>query len=966
MANTGESDSNLYSVRILRIYAELFKEKYPEININTVLEYAGLSRSELEDDGCWISQEQADRFHEISDRLTGNDNIAREAGRYSAESAALGSTKQYILGFMNPAMVYGMLERVGSKISKSTAVSVRKIAANKVEAVYEMYPGVKEKPYQCQNRIGTLESGAMFFTGEYATVSHPECIHEGAKRCRYVISWHEPPFKKAQRWRNYILSFGIITGIVSAFFLPVVSLIPLLLSLSTGLLALSCYTGFHERQYLARQIQHQGKVAEHLIAESDRRYNDSKLVQEIGHAIATILDIDELLGSVMGTLEKHLDYDYGGVMLANNDKTRLLYRAGYGYSPEQIEIFKNTALHLDRPGSRAASSVAFKNQMPYIVSDVEEVFEEIPKVSKDLLNALGMQSFVCVPIVYENKSLGVLALGNSHSSGPPQQSDLNLLAGIARQIAISINNVKMFDETQKSEEKYRVLVENANSIIMRLDTTGKITFVNRYAQDIYGYRDYEMLGENALGLIIPYSDSNKRKKSDLFSDFLNHPERYDNFENENIRRSGEKMWVSWSNKGIYDRDGNLEEVLCVGNDITERMKAAQDKKSLETQLQRSQKMEAIGMLAGGVAHDLNNILGGIVSYPEVLLMDVSPDNPMRKSLEIIKQSGEKAAAIVQDLLTLARRGVNTSNIINLNSTVRGYFGSPEYANLAEYHPLVRFDFKPDDGLLNMSGSGVHLSKTLMNLASNAAEAMPQGGTVTVTTRNQVVDSPIRGYDTIEKGEYVVLSVADSGTGISPEDVKMIFEPFYSKKVMGRSGTGLGMTVIWSTVKDHQGYIDVRTTLGEGTRVDLYFPVTSGEIEAQESQQPIVDYRGTEKILIVDDMLQQRDIAQQFLGKMGYRTDVADSGEAAIEYLKTRKADLLILDMVMDPGMDGLETYEKVLEIHSGQKAIIVSGFSESNRVKDALNLGVGAYVKKPYALHDMAKAVRAELDRETR
>ena len=182
--------------------------------------------------------------------------------------------------------------------------------------------------------------------------------------------------------------------------------------------------------------------------------------------------------------------------------------------------------------------------------------------------------------------------------------------------------------------------------------------------------------------------------------------------------------------------------------------------------------------------------------------------------------------------------------------------------------------------------------------------------------------------------------------------------------MGRSGTGLGMAVIWSTVKDHKGYIDIKTEVGEGTQFDLYFPVTRMEMTEPDLPESIQAYKGTEKILVVDDVQEQRLIAKQFLAKIGYHVDVAGSGEEAIEYLKSQKVDLVLLDMIMDPGMDGLATYEKILEIHEGQRAIILSGFSESGRVKKALNLGAGAYVKKPYELHDLAKAIRDELDKK--
>jgi PAS domain S-box-containing protein len=963
MNNTQEQNPHLYHIRIIKTYLEFIQKEYPEVDLDIVLAHAGLSKTEIDDDGYWFTQEQADRFHEIVVRLTGNVNVAREAGRYSASSVSLGAFRKYIFGLLSPLMAYELLGKIGSKLTKGTAITIKRLSSNKVEAVCELAPGVKEKPYQCQNRFGMMEAVAMTFTGQYAEVKHTDCIHEGAHCCRYIISWNEPIAKKYRRLKNYFLLLSIIFAFIIPFYSSPLASILSAFILLTGVLGLTCYINFFEKQSLMEQVQDQGQAAELLIAEYDKRYSEAELIHEIGQTISSVFDIDDLLKSVMAILEKHLDYDRGAVLLSNQEKTRLIYRAGYGYTHDQEYLFNNNELHLDNPLSRGSFVLAFKNQTPYLINNIDDISTDFSPRSRDLVALVGARSFICVPIIYENESLGVLSVDNIETKDPPKQSDLNLLMGIAPQIAISINNARFFERLQASEEKYRVLVESANSIILRFDTSGNITFANTFAQDFYRYRETELIGRNALGLIIPEKDTKERDTSFEFSKFLNNPDDHKNLENENIRRNGEKVWISWSKKAIYDKDGNLSEILCVGNDITDRKIAETDKKRLEIQLQRSQKMEAIGTLAGGVAHDLNNILSGIVSYPEILLMEVPDGSPMKKSLEVIKRSGEKAAAIVQDLLTLARRGVNVSNVLNLNSIVEEYFKSPEYSKLVQYHQEVQLNFKLDNDLLNILGSNIHLSKTLMNLVSNAAEAMPNGGTITVFTKNKYVDNPIQGFDIIEEGEYVVLSVQDSGIGISPEDVKRIFEPFYSKKVMGRSGTGLGMAVIWSTVKDHRGYIDVQTKLGEGTRFDLYFPITRMEIKAQDAQQSMHSYKGTEKILVVDDVPDQREIARQFLQKLGYHVDVVSSGEEAVEYMKKQKADLLLLDMIMDPGMDGCETYEKILDVHKSQKAIIVSGYSESDRVKGALGLGAGAYIKKPYLLNDIARAVRAELDR---
>jgi signal transduction histidine kinase/ActR/RegA family two-component response regulator len=398
--------------------------------------------------------------------------------------------------------------------------------------------------------------------------------------------------------------------------------------------------------------------------------------------------------------------------------------------------------------------------------------------------------------------------------------------------------------------------------------------------------------------------------------------------------------------------------------IEERKKAEIERFKLETQLQRAQKMEAIGTLAGGVAHDLNNILSGLVSYPELLLMEIPEDSPLRQPIMTIKKSGENAANVVNDLLTLARRGVAVTEVLNLNNAIADYLDSPEFEKLKLDHNGIQVETHLDENLLNIAGSPVHLTKTVMNLVSNAVEAMPRGGKVVIKTENRYIDRPIRGYDTIEEGDYVVFGISDSGVGISSEDIDRIFEPFYTKKVMGRSGTGLGMAVVWGTVKDHNGYIDVRSTENRGTSFTIYFPVTRQRRPEDTVPFSIEKFKGKgESILIVDDIQEQREIASKMLTRLEYKVAVVPSGEEAIWFLEKNHADLIVLDMIMDPGMDGLDTYIRALEINPGQKAIIASGFSETDRVRKAQSLGAGAYVRKPYTLEKLGLAVKEELDK---
>jgi PAS domain S-box-containing protein len=527
---------------------------------------------------------------------------------------------------------------------------------------------------------------------------------------------------------------------------------------------------------------------------------------------------------------------------------------------------------------------------------------------------------------------------------------------------LDITEAHIIEEAlRESESKYRELVQNANSMIIRMNAEGRLTFFNEYAEKFFGYTEAEILGKSSVGTIIPEIDSSGKNQSRLVADIFKHPGRHTAYENENMLRSGERVWVAWTNKAIKNDEGEVTEILCIGNDITERRRAEKAMRESEEKLARSRKMESLGLLAGGIAHDLNNVLSGIVSYPELMLMDLPEDSNLRTPIEAIQESGHRATAIVQDLLTVARGVATPKEPLNINEHIMDYLGSPEYKKLKQFHPnvIVRTDL--DTELLNISGSPVHIRKVMMNLVSNAIEAIDGDGNVVIRTRNRYLDRPLNGYDEVTIGEYVILSVSDTGSGISVQDLERIFEPFYSKKFLGRSGTGLGLAVVWNTVQDHKGYIDVKNA-AQGTTFDLYFPITRDEIHPIDLTIPFEDLQGQgEKVLVVDDVESQRDISSKMLETLGYDCEAFSSGEEAIEYLKENKADLIVLDMIMDPGINGRETYERVIKIHPTQKAIIVSGFAETEEVTKTQQLGAGKYIKKPLTLEKIGVAVKEEL-----
>jgi len=789
-------------------------------------------------------------------------------------------------------------------------------------------------------------------------------VHRGDDCCRYVISWTKSPKLRWRLIRNYFAILSIISLLGLLMILPILTwgIVALVCAFIT--LLLSYYIERIEKGALIRTVETQSIAAQDNIVESNLRYNDALLVQEIGQATSNIFDINQLLRTVAGVMEKRLDFDRGMIMLTDKKETKLRYFTGYGQSPDEEKILKNTTFHLDNPESKGVFVLSVKEQRPFLINNISEIQDSLSRKSLAVAKRLGSQSLICVPIVYEKKPLGILTVDNSKSSRPLRQSDMSLLMGVASQLAICIANALAFEKLQSSEKKYRELVQNANSIILRIDTGGKIIFFNEFAQRFFGYTEKELIGKNAGSFILPVSGSKRLSFEKLTKSLQKDPERPVVNENETVKKSGIKVWIAWTYKPIFNENDDFIGILCIGNDITELKRASQEKEELHAQLQRAQKMEAIGTLAGGVAHDLNNILSGIVSYPELLLMDLKEDSPLKKPILTIQKSGEKAAAIVQDLLTLARRGVEVTEVVNLNESVSDYLQSPEHAKLELNHSNVTVEKCLDENLLNILGSPVHLSKTVMNLVTNSAEAMPEGGKIIITTENRHIDTIKIGYDDIDKGDYASLTVIDSGIGISPEDIERIFEPFYTKKIMGRSGTGLGMAVVWGTVKDHQGYINLTSTEGKGTEISLYFPVTRKVLSPQVEMTSIQDIMGNgESILVVDDIEEQRQIASEMLEKLGYTVTTVSGGEEAVEYLRKHTIDLVVLDMIMVPGIDGLETYRRIRKFRPDQKSIIASGYSESVRVKKAQRLGAGTYIKKPYLLQKIGRAIKAELDR---
>jgi PAS domain S-box-containing protein len=558
------------------------------------------------------------------------------------------------------------------------------------------------------------------------------------------------------------------------------------------------------------------------------------------------------------------------------------------------------------------------------------------------------------PLFVRQAFYGGLLLGGVDV--PPAHDDVNPILETAVQIVVRyIESAQAREMLSRSEERFREMAEMLPETIFEMDREGGLTYVNPSGLAQFGYAERDMAkGLKAEDMFAEVERS--RLDQDIRSILDGRETRLKEYQARH--RDGSRFPAMISSSPIR-KMGKITGIRGFVIDISE-------KKSLEERLRKAVRMEAIGNLAAGVAHDLNNILSGLVGYPDLLLLDLPAGSPMRPPIEAIKATGQKAAAVVQDLLTLARRNISELQVVNLNDVIDDYLSSPEFLQLKACHGNISVTVQPADDLMNVMASNHHLAKALMNLIVNAMEAMPAGGTLRVQTANRYVDHALAGYETVPEGEYAVLRVIDAGIGIARQDMPNIFEPFYTKKRLGRSGTGLGMSVVWATVKDHSGFVNVESREGQGTRFELYFPATRETTAPKPCRIPIEDYLGSEQILVVDDIPEQRRIAADMLARLGYAVHTVSDGVTAVEVIQQKPIDLVILDMIMDPGIDGLETFQRMLSHVPRQKAIIASGFAETGRVRTALQLGAHGYLKKPYTLEKLGLAVRSALDHDAR
>ena len=955
----------LYNSRILKVFIEYLRNYHSDINPDLILKEAQIEKYMIDDPSHWFSQEQVDRFHDVIVRQTKDPHIARKAGRY-ASYEGLGVIKQYFLGFMNPTAFLLLMDKISLLFSLGTDVTTRKIGSNKIELVSKPKPGVEEKLYQCENRTGLFEAATKLFTDQYARIEHSECVHRGDQCCRYIVTWQTSKLNFWKRIRNYMIPLSILGSGVLFFLIPQTLWAIFTLTVISFITLLSYQLERIENKTLVKTIEDQKKAAQDHLVESDIRYNNSLLIQEIGQAAAKILNVDMIAKTVSQVMERRLNFDRGMIMLKNEAGTRLIYKGGYGHTPEQEKLLHSTEFHLDKPDSTGLFVKALREQKPFLVENLNDIENTFSPKSLKFARALGGESIICVPIVYEKKSIGILAVDNGKSKMDLRQSDMNLLMGVASETAISIINAMSFEKIRESEARYRLLSDNISDVIWVWHLSrSRFSYVSPSVLNVLGYTSEEFTELSPDKIFPPFSLKQAQSSiaQELKADASDSadPFRSRTIELKQYCKDGSTVWVEVTAKFIRNNKKQPVSILGVARDITERKKAEAEKKKLETKLQQAHKMEAVGTLAGGIAHDFNNILSAVIGYTELGINEAANHPSLRKKLDEVLKAGYRARDLVKQILAFSRQAEHEKKTVQVKLIVN------EALKLLRASIPTTIEIRSNlisDAMVLADPTQIH--QILMNLCTNAEHAMSTaGGILDVSLNNVDLDADFAARNPgITPGRYLCLTVSDTGHGMSAELIKRLYDPFFTTKGPDE-GTGLGLSVVHGIVKSHGGAITVQSEPVKGASFSVFLPIVEKQI------QPGVEIRlqvptGNERILFIDDELSIMDLGRQVLEQLGYQVDACTSSVEALERFKTfpDKYDIVITDMTM-PHMTGAKLAEEIMRIRPDMPMILCTGFSQAINEEQALDIGFRAFVMKPISIEQIATVIRDVLDNQT-
>jgi PAS domain S-box-containing protein len=570
--------------------------------------------------------------------------------------------------------------------------------------------------------------------------------------------------------------------------------------------------------------------------------------------------------------------------------------------------------------------------------------------TRNRCNGEGYESVALVPLCSRGETFGLFQF-NDRRRGCFSTEKIALLESLVAYVAIALAKLKVDEALQEATQRLQLATASGQLGIWDWDVINDLVVWNDRMFEFYGVsRDNYRMNHEAWEKSLHPDD--REKAIEAINAALSGDRKFD-FEYRVVRPDGTEKFIKTNAMVIRDTDRKAVRMIGMAQDIT-------DRKHMEEQLRQSQKMEAIGQLAGGVAHDFNNILTAIYGHCSVLQMKMGKDAPFRSDIDQIYAAAERAANLTRSLLAFSRKQIMSPKKVNLNEIVLNV-GKLLTRIIGEDIQLKTVSTGKPHRVFADSGQ---IEQVLMNLAANARDAMPNGGIITIATELQEIDeSFIQAYGYGEEGKYVVLSVSDTGRGMDAETSKKIFEPFFTTKEVGK-GTGLGLSIVYGVIKQHNGYINVYSEPGKGTTFRIYLPQVYEEDADNEEEAPAVyPSMGSETVLVAEDDATIRELAESILKKFGYNVILALDGADAVEKFKAHSDEIaiIVMDMIM-PRKSGKEAYEEICKVRADVKILFMSGYSPDLLHDRGIFDSSEEVLVKPIHPLDLVRKVRAMLD----
>jgi PAS domain S-box-containing protein len=675
------------------------------------------------------------------------------------------------------------------------------------------------------------------------------------------------------------------------------------------------------------------------IAERKRAEQITRTLSAISNAVNTTRDLRELYATIHLILGEIIDLRNFYIAIYHEKAQRISF-------PYFIDQFDSDITYADQfslENSLTGEVILAKKPIFLNQADLQQ------RIAENRIIGAAPKIWLGVPLKIKGEVIGVMAAQRYDALHDFDEIDLEVLHSVSGQVALAIERKRHGKEIVASKKKYRNIIESIEDGYYETGLDGNLVLANRALCDMIGYSEEQLIGMKTTGYM---SEQTMKNVAKGVSAALSGKQSKATLELVFHCKDGNILYAETVISAILNEDGETTGCRGIARDITERKTAEKSRKALEEKLQQAQRLESLGTLAGGIAHDFNNLLMGIQGKTTLMLNELMPTHPHFLQLKTIEGYVESAAALTTRLLGFARGGKYEVRPADLNSLVEKsiqMFGRTKKE--ISIFTTLQSDLWPIEVDSNQ------IEQVLLNLLVNAGQAMKRGGTIAITTNRLVLPECDAGFHDIAAGNYVELTLSDTGEGMDNHTIQKIFDPFFTTKDIGH-GTGLGLAMVYGIIRNHSGAISVKSTLNKGTSFSILLPATDKNILTEAEILPTVE-NGSETVLLVDDEPMIIEVGREMLSALGYKVLTAASGQDAINaYSENRDLiDLLILDMIM-PHMNGGELFDRLKTINPAVRVLLCSGYSIDGQAREILDRGCEGFIQKPFNMSQLSFKIR--------